>query len=464
MREETPGSSSQGDPEEATLAPSDEEEPKAAANNEIDLDALMNDAFAELESTKVAPPPVDAKPSQQVKPPTKLTFKNAKCGLKPLNTTLGTVTSPVTPGTPGESEPWTPTTPLVASPKRKSTMNDFKLLTVLGRGSYGKVVKARRKQNAKIVAIKTMHKEELKEAEVLDWVEQEKKVIQKIEKHPHVFVTKIEETFRTKALIVYVMEFLPGGDLGFHLRKVKDKLFPLKRAKFYFAELCLAINHLHSHSIIYRDVKPENIILDADGHCVLADFGFAKLVPPKERTMTAFCGSEEFLAPEMINGDQKPYSFEVDWWSAAVTFYNLLTGHVPWSDDVPRRTYEKICEANLPRRKLEDPEYHFLRQMLNPKIEERLKNFEDIKHHPFMDDLDWAKLEARELEPPFVPDLLGDDCKYFSPEFTSMSTQLSIVHKEAASPKTPLSNPKTPKTPKSPNTPKTGGKGKKGKR
>ena len=194
MREETPGSSSQGDPEEASLAPSDEEEPKAggrpiswlcpcplrisnfrfeciplvcilgslssppiprvvtlssfppfhlAANKEIDLDALMNDAFAELD-TKVAPPPVDAKPSKDVKPPTKLTFKNAKVGLKPLNTTLGAITSPVTPGTPGESEPWTPTTPMGASPKRKSTMNDFKLLTVLGRGSYGKVVKARR--------------------------------------------------------------------------------------------------------------------------------------------------------------------------------------------------------------------------------------------------------------------------------------------------------------------------------
>lgn len=322
-------------------------------------------------------------------------------------------------------EPSTPGTPV--TPSKRSTMADFKLLTVLGRGSYGKVVKAKRKKGGAIVAIKTMQKEELVKCDVLEWVEQEKKVLDKVQKHPHPFVSRVEETFRTKALVVQVMEFLPGGDLSFHLKQAKSKKFSPQDAKFYFAEVALAIHHLHKHSIIYRDLKPDNVLVNKDGHIALADFGFAKLVDPKDPKQTAFCGSLEFLAPEMINSDVRPYSFEVDWWSAGVLFYNLLTGHVPWTSDKAAACYDKICTAPLPRRKLADEEFEFLSQMLNRDLGERLYGFEAIKAHPFMSDIDWEKLENREVPPPFVPDLKDDDTKYFDKDLTALPAQVSIV-------------------------------------
>lgn len=322
-------------------------------------------------------------------------------------------------------------------------MGDFKLLTVLGRGSYGKVMKAKRKKGGNIVAIKTMRKEELVESDVLEWVEQEKKVLDKIQKNPHPFISKVEETFRTKALIVHVMEFLSGGDLSFHLQQAPNKRFRCEDAKFYFAEVALAINHLHSHHIIYRDLKPDNVLLNKAGHVALADFGFAKLVNPKDPLENAFCGSLEFLAPEMINSDVKPYSFAVDWWSAGVFFYNILTGHVPWTSEKANRCYEKICTAPLPPRHLEADAFDFLSQMLHKDMAERLCSFEAIKAHPFMKDIDWQRLEQGLVPPPFVPELADDDTKYFAKDVTALPAQVSIVRGQSEKPekKAPIAAP-----------------------
>eukprot|EP00668_Euglena_longa_P006083 GGOE01007202.1.p1 GENE.GGOE01007202.1~~GGOE01007202.1.p1 ORF type:complete len:427 (-),score=83.07 GGOE01007202.1:1344-2492(-) len=337
----------------------------------------------------------------------------------------GCSSTPATPAT-----PCTPCTP--CTPGKKSTMADFKLLTVLGRGSYGKVVKARRKNGGHIVAIKMMQREELIKNDVLEWVEQEKKVVDKIQRNPHPFVSNVEETFRTKALIVHVMEFLPGGDLSFHLQQAKNGKFSTPDAKFYFAEVALAIHHLHVLNIIYRDLKPDNVLLHRDGHVALADFGFAKLINSKDPQQTAFCGSLEYLAPEMIHSDVKPYSFEVDWWSAGVLLYNLLTGSVPWTSEKPVVCYDKICKAPLPKRKLGEEEFAFLSQMLAKDLNERLRTFEAIKSHPFMSDIDWDKLEKRDIPPPFVPDLTESDTKYFDKDLTSLPAQVSIVSGQPA--------------------------------
>jgi serine/threonine protein kinase len=397
------------------------------------------------------------KPQLTIKPPPKLNFKKTQA--QPAS-------EPSEPST-----PMTPSTP--GTPSKRSTMQDFNIITVLGRGSYGKVVKARRKATGDIIAIKTMHKEELKEHDVLEWVEQERMVIDRIEKNPHPFVTKVEESFRTKALIVCVMEFHAGGDLGFHLKNTPGGKFSERRTKFYFAEVALAVNHLHRNGIIYRDMKPENVLLSEEGHCVLADFGFAKCVSPKDPLQHAFCGSQEFLAPEMINHDVKPYSYEVDWWSLAVTFYNLVTGDVPWTARTAGANYDKICEDPLPQRTLTDPCFEFLGQMLDKDLGKRLCTFDAIKNHPYMSDIEWEKLEKKEIKPPFIPDLDGDDTKYFAEEFTTMNTRLSIANKKSptTNPNTPKGTPKTkrspkggsPKTkgkPKTPKTPNTGGRGK----
>eukprot|EP00667_Euglena_gracilis_P010703 EG_transcript_10905 len=355
--------------------------------------------------------PKEEGPKPAISKPKKLKLPQQADGTFEVTSTPATPCTPCTPGTPG----------------KKSTMADFKLLTMLGRGSYGKVVKAKRKSGGQVLAIKMMQREELIKYDVLEWVEQEKRVVDKIQKNPHPFVSNVEETFRTKALIVHVMEFLPGGDLSFHLQQAKNGKFSTSDAKFYFAEVVLAIHHLHSLDIIYRDLKPDNVLLQKDGHVALADFGFAKLVNPKDPKQTAFCGSLEYLAPEMINSDVRPYSYEVDWWSAGVLLYNLLAGCVPWTSEKAVVCYDKICKAPLPKRKLGEEEFGFLSQMLSKDTNERLCSFEAIKSHPFMGDIDWDKLQKREIPPPFIPDLTGNDTKYFDKDVTSQPAQVSIV-------------------------------------
>jgi serine/threonine protein kinase len=282
-----------------------------------------------------------------------------------------------------------------------------------------------------------MNKEELAKDDVLEWVEQEEKVVEKLQKIPHPFICKVHETFRTKAHVVHVMEFVPGGDLAHYLKRVPGGKLSVADAKFYFAEVALAINHLHTHHIMYRDLKPDNVLLNMEGHVALADFGFAKCVDPMNPEHTAFCGSLEFLAPEMINSDVKPYSYEVDWWSAAVLLYNLLTGQVPWTSDNSVVCYDKICTAPLPKRKLGKEEFSFLTKILHKDPSVRLCTFEALKAHPFMIDIDWDKLEKGEVPPPFVPDLAGDDTKYFDKDLTSLPAQISTTRGQQSKKATP---------------------------
>eukprot|EP00669_Euglena_mutabilis_P007001 TRINITY_DN2425_c0_g1_i2.p1 TRINITY_DN2425_c0_g1~~TRINITY_DN2425_c0_g1_i2.p1 ORF type:complete len:423 (-),score=156.50 TRINITY_DN2425_c0_g1_i2:846-1958(-) len=336
--------------------------------------------------------------------------------------------SPLSPGSPiTPMTPMTPMTPNKAAAKKATVMNDFRLVTVLGRGSYGKVVKCMRKKDSELVALKMMNKAELAKDDVLEWVRQEEKVVAMLQTRPHPFVCKVHETFRTKALVVHVMEFLPGGDLLQHLKRARGGRLPVADAKVYFAEVALALHHLHSHHIIYRDLKPDNVLLGTDGHVALADFGFAKRLDPTDPKQTAFCGSLEFLAPEMINSDTAPYSYEVDWWSAAVLFYNLLAGEVPWTSDDSIVCYDKICTAPLPKRKLGREEFSFLSQMLRKDLSTRLSSFEAVKAHPFMRDIDWDQLLKGDVPPPFVPDLTDDDTKYFAKDLTSLPAQVSAT-------------------------------------
>mmetsp|Transcript_38909 Transcript_38909/g.69639 ORF Transcript_38909/g.69639 Transcript_38909/m.69639 type:complete len:467 (-) Transcript_38909:1026-2426(-) len=319
--------------------------------------------------------------------------------------------------------------------KVKSSMTDFKLITVLGRGTYGKVTKAKRKNSGQVVALKTMHKEQLIEYEVRDWVNNEKKVLDKLIKEPHPFVVRTIETFNTKALVCHVMDFHPGGDLGFHLQNAKGKKFEASRAIQYFAELACGLAHLHSSNIIYRDVKPENALLNTQGHALIADFGFAAILPTKKQESDQFCGSREYLAPEMIQHDERPYSYEVDWWSLAVMFYQMLTGTVPWVDEdvFSVAIYRRICEAPLPRRGLHGSVWDLISDMLQKRKEDRLYGLDGIKRHVHFEGFDWVALCALEMPPAFVPDLDGNDTKYFLDEFTSMSSQISIVRKDQAS-------------------------------
>ena len=167
----------------------------------------------------------------------------------------------------------------------------------------------------------------------------------------------------------------------------------------------------------------------------IADFGFAAILPTKKQESDQFCGSREYLAPEMIQHDERPYSYEVDWWSLAVMFYQMLSGSVPWVDeDVSSAAiYRRVCEAPLPRRGLDGNVWDLISDMLQKKKEDRLYGLDGIKRHAYFECFDWVALCSLESPVAFVLDLDGSDTKYFLDEFTSMSSQISIVRKDQAS-------------------------------
>lgn len=185
--------------------------------------------------------------------------------------------------------------------------------------------------------------------------------------------------------------------------------FPEERARFYAAEVLLVLEFLHSRNTIYRDLKPENILIDKDGNVKVTDFGLAKElsindVNGKGRTKT-FCGTNEYIAPELILG--QPYGESVDWWSLGILIFEMLTGWPPWSDEnrdtlFKQILFEPICTDD---EKLSPDAKDLLQKMLKKKPEERIAPA-DIKKHPFFASIDFEKLLAKKIEPPFKPDLV----------------------------------------------------------
>jgi serum/glucocorticoid-regulated kinase 2 len=186
------------------------------------------------------------------------------------------------------------------------------------------------------------------------------------------------------------------------------EFFSEQRAQFYAAEIFLALEFLHSKNIIYRDLKPENLLIDADGHIKLADFGLAKELQIREenapRTKT-FCGTNEYIAPEVILGQS--YGESVDWWSLGIVTYEMLTGWPPWSDENREVLFKRIILEPLPfdHENLTSTAKDFLQKMLVKQVEDRIKP-SDMKKHPFFSSISFDKLLAKQIAPPFKPDLV----------------------------------------------------------
>ena len=301
---------------------------------------------------------------------------------------------------------------------KKVSTADFDILTVIGKGSFGKVMQVRKRDTGEIFAMKEMSKEIIERENLLEHTFAEKSILQKID---HPFVVALHYAFQTKDKLYLVLDFLSGGELFFHLSQLGK--FDEWRAKFYTAEIGLAIGHLHKMNIIYRDLKPENAVLDRDGHVCLTDFGLAKTNVQAPNAATTFCGTPEYLAPEFLLGGG--HGKAVDWWSLGILLYEMLCGLPPFYSDNVQQMYELILQKPLEFEPHVSPAARdLLTRLLDRNPDTRLQDVRQFMAHPFFSDVNWDDLYNRRIPVPFKPD--PNALRNFDQEFTSMKPRLSV--------------------------------------
>uniref|UniRef100_A0AAY4EKH1 non-specific serine/threonine protein kinase n=1 Tax=Denticeps clupeoides TaxID=299321 RepID=A0AAY4EKH1_9TELE len=302
----------------------------------------------------------------------------------------------------------------------KADPSQFELLKVLGQGSYGKVFLVRKIKGidtGQLYAMKVLKKATLK---VRDRVrsKMERDILAEVN---HPFIVKLHYAFQTEGKLYLILDFLRGGDL--FTRLSKEVMFTEEDVKFYLAELALALDHLHSLGIIYRDLKPENILLDEEGHIKITDFGLSKEAIDNDKRAYSFCGTIEYMAPEVVN--RRGHTQSADWWSFGVLMFEMLTGSLPFQGKNRKETMALILKAKLGMPQFLSPEVQsLLRALFKRNPSNRLgagpDGVEEIKRHSFFGTIDWNKLYRREIKPPFKPAVgRPEDTFHFDPEFTS---------------------------------------------
>jgi serum/glucocorticoid-regulated kinase 3 len=283
--------------------------------------------------------------------------------------------------------------------------DDFEFRTCIGKGSFGKVYLARHKTEDTIYAVKVVSKALIKRKREERHIMAERDVLVKNTRHP--FLVSLQYSFQTPDKLYFVMDFVNGGELFFHLQQ--ERAFTEQRARFYAAEITSAIGYLHKLDIIYRDLKPENILLDREGHIRLTDFGLCKVMLSTEgregRTAT-FCGTPEYLAPEVLR--REPYTKAVDWWCLGSVLYEMLCARPPFYSRDVNEMYDNILNRSLRFiGNVSERAKNVIEQLLRKSPSERLgsgpEDVAEIKRQPFFDQIDWDKLEARKIPPPWKP-------------------------------------------------------------
>ena len=305
-------------------------------------------------------------------------------------------------------------------------LDDFQIMKVLGRGSFGKVCLVQYKPTKEYYAMKSLKKDVLLDMDQVESTILEKKILQTLD---HPFLVGMIFCFQTEERIYFIMPFVRGGELFQHLRS--EKFFKEDKARFYAASIGIALDYLHNNGIIYRDIKPENILIGEDGYLKLIDFGMAKMVQGNEKA-TSFCGTPEYLAPEIITGEG--HNRAADWWSYGILIFEMLCGIPPFYCENTERMYDLITNAELrfPKRiPLSDNAKDLIKKLLVKKQDKRLgvnKGFEEIKAHPFFQGFDFEALLNKKMEPPFIPTLHGKlDVGNFDEEFTSEEIATSAI-------------------------------------
>ncbi|XP_067034025.1 ribosomal protein S6 kinase beta-1-like isoform X3 [Acropora muricata] len=313
----------------------------------------------------------------------------------------------------------------IVNPKdEKVGPESFELLKVLGKGGYGKVFQVRKvdgRNKGKIFAMKVLKKAAIiRSHKDTAHTKAERNILEAV-KHP--FIVDLMYAFQTGGKLYLILEYLSGGELFMHLER--EGIFMEDTACFYLAEIVLAMEHLHNQGIIYRDLKPENILLDTQGHVVLTDFGLCKEAVFENSLTHTFCGTIEYMAPEILT--RSGHGKAVDWWSLGALMYDMLTGSPPFCGDSRKKTIDKILKGKLvlpPYLTVEAKD--FLRKLLKRHPQARLGSGNDgtrpIKIHPFFRAVKWDDLYSKKVEPPFKPSIAGeDDVSQFDSKFTKQT-------------------------------------------
>lgn len=336
-------------------------------------------------------------------------------------------------------------TPTVRATRGKYTLSDFAIKRTLGTGSFGRVHLVQSNHNHRFYAVKVLKKQQVVKMKQIEHTNDERRMLQKVK---HAFLVTLWGTFQDSKNLYMVMDFVEGGELFSLLRKsqVSDidyfayyhqfysfsayinsqhaKRFPNPVAKFYAAEVTLALDYLHSMHIIYRDLKPENLLLDRHGHLKITDFGFAKEVPDITWTL---CGTPDYLAPEVVAS--KGYNKSVDWsvpdvpsvsrgsrqcrWSLGILIFEMLCGFTPfWDGGSPMKIYENILKGRVKYPPYIHPDAQdLLQRLITPDLTKRLGNLhggsKDVMQHAWFVEVTWDRLAKKDIDAPYVPPVQG---------------------------------------------------------
>jgi hypothetical protein len=325
-----------------------------------------------------------------------------------------------------------PSTMLTSSATRKMTAEDFDTLTCLGTGSFGTVLLVKQKTTGRLYAQKQFKKASLTvRKKLIEQTKTERAILESVNRHP--FIVNLYYAFQDHEKLYLILEYAQGGELFHHL--ATERMFTEDTAAFYMAEMVLALDYLHrTVGVIYRDLKPENCLLDAEGHLLLTDFGLSK-VSVDDQKCRSLAGTIDFMAPEVLLGNE--YGMSVDWWSLGALGYDLLTGSPPFSGNNHRKIEQNILYKKVPMPYyLSQDAKDLLTRFLRKEPKKRLgfhmpKDMNIIRAHRFFRKLDWKKLEARELEPPIQPLITDPElAENFSEEFTNLALSTHVEKTE----------------------------------
>ncbi|KAI5201847.1 serine/threonine protein kinase-like protein [Aureobasidium subglaciale] len=305
---------------------------------------------------------------------------------------------------------------------RKMTAEDFEPLKCLGKGAFGTVHLVKQRATGRLFAQKQFRKASLTvHKRLIEQTRTERSILESVNRHP--FVVKLFYAFQDHERLYLILEYAQGGELFTHL--AMERMFSEEVASFYMAEMVLALEHLHRNvRVVYRDLKPENCLLDSDGHLLLTDFGLSK-VALEDDSCSSFLGTVEYMAPEVVQGTA--YGFAVDWWSLGAIGFDLLTGSPPFGGNNNAKIQQNILKQKLQMPYFLGPDSKdLLTRLLRKETSKRLganmpKDLDIIKKHRFFRRIDWKKLAKRELEPPIRPLITDPElAENFAKEFTDL--------------------------------------------